>query len=114
MSSRYHPRAAGHDVEAELNEYDTVVRPVTAKHNVANGEVEGVEERFRMAELRVPVSTGMEREREMTNWRLQTGGVHVCGCGSPGQQMQHCVGGIISSVGERVRTSCCLLPECSK
>jgi hypothetical protein len=41
------------------NDYWYSVRPVTAKHNVANGEVEGAVDRFRMAELRVLKSTGM-------------------------------------------------------
>jgi hypothetical protein len=44
---------------------DFVVRPVTAKHNVANGEVEGVVERYRSAVLRIP-KTGIQRDINTT------------------------------------------------
>jgi hypothetical protein len=40
------------------------VRPVTAKHNIANARVEGVLEQFRMAELLIP-KTGIQKHVEL-------------------------------------------------
>jgi hypothetical protein len=87
--------------EGMLNDY--IVRPVTAKHNVANGEVEGVVERFRLAELRVP-KTVIERYA----WILQTVGARMRII----TNMRHCMGG--PSLERTARATCCLLPTCSK
>ena len=48
--------------EGTLDAY--TVRPLTAKHNIANGPVEGVVEKFRMAELRIP-KTGIQKDIEL-------------------------------------------------
>jgi hypothetical protein len=48
--------------EGTLDAY--TVRPITAKHNIANGEVDGVVEQFRMAELRIP-KTGIQKDIEL-------------------------------------------------
>jgi hypothetical protein len=47
-----------------IREGTSIIRPVTAKHNISNGEVDGVVEQFQMAELRI-LKPGIQKDIDL-------------------------------------------------